>query len=660
MKDEINKYVAIESPLVKSSEDPDKIDITFENKKIIIAILYRDNYNTIEFNFFKEFSLLSPSLKILDKYSINYSKVPLKIKNIEDFKYIIFRIDNDFYVFTLSYDNDYQITSEDQQKFCFKFSTEQSFNIKINKYEKLADFYIQINKNYNLLPLWLNNPGVMIGFNEFMNEGITFADIKSEIKNNEIYVILKNWIYYSKNFNNKKKFNINNFIQKANFNNIRYILQYNNCISEEKNKDFSIVRMRNGELFLDNNTVLIDYFNKQGEDELYNCYKEIFSLNSSGIYLYPPYFFLSDEGYLDKVVTKGAHEILVYSKNVKKGLVRINNIINKLKNNDSKENSIFITNVLSESLSSGVYLKEIFSSLDVEVVNFEDLYKQGFMNFGLYLKQKDIIFNKKEIIKIFILIFCVPVFIFDLNLIMNLSKNENYKENLLNILKTRFSLNSLFDNVLIDFIKYGIIPIKTVFKINIFKGFLIGRYLYCALLNEGLLNNDLYLPEGKWYSLEDDFIINGGCNFVYKGSKKNYYLLQKENTIVIYNQTSEFNKLLKNKKIKFVVFYKGDFLQDKKVKKKILERILIDNKTIEIYHNFELKKIKNKILIKYISGNKDNLGRDIIFDFVLDQKETDYIFCNNKKIIYNRKKNSVEFNSVNKENKLIFEITFLE
>ena len=68
-----------------------------------------------------------------------------------------------------------------------------------------------------------------------------------------------------------------------------------------------------------------------------------FSLNSSGIYLYPPYFFLPDEGYLDKVVTKGAHEILVYSKNVKKGLVKINYIINKLKNNVSKDNTIFIT-----------------------------------------------------------------------------------------------------------------------------------------------------------------------------------------------------------------------------------------------------------------------------------------------------------------------------
>ena len=36
MKDEINKYLEIKSPLLRSSEDSDKIDISFENKKNIL------------------------------------------------------------------------------------------------------------------------------------------------------------------------------------------------------------------------------------------------------------------------------------------------------------------------------------------------------------------------------------------------------------------------------------------------------------------------------------------------------------------------------------------------------------------------------------------------------------------------------------------------
>ena len=60
------------------------------------------------------------------------------------------------------------------------------------------------------------------------------------------------------------------------------------------------------------------------------------------------------------------------------------------------------------------------------------------------------------------------------------------------------------------------------------------------------------------------------------------------------------------------------------------------------------------------SNNNDNIGRYIYFNYVINQKSVDWINCNNKKIIFNRKDNSIEFNSINKENKLEFEINLLE
>lgn len=662
MKDEINKYLEIKSPLVKLNEDQDKIDISFEDKKIIVAILYRDEINTIEFNFFQKFKLFTPALTAFNNYSIDFSKVLLKINETEDFKYIIFNIYDYFLVFSLSYDNDFQIIKEgtDQQKLSIKFSTDQYFKINIKKFTDLREFYTAINKDLNLLPLWLNNPGLMIDLNDITHEDIKFSDIKADIKNNEIYLILKNWISYSNIFkNSRNEFNFDDFIQKVIFNNIRYILQYDNSIPKEKSLDLPVLKIRNGELYLDKNMVMIDYFNRQGEEKLINFYNEILNNSTSGLYLFPVYYYLSNKEALDKVIIKNEYEISVYSKNVKNGLKKINKIIEEVKRNIyDKDDYVFVTNVLSKSLDSTIYIKEVSYVLEEEIIVFENLYKQGFINFGIFLKLKDVAFSKKDLIKILIIIFSVPFYILDINLIFYFKKNPIYKEILVNLLQVRLSLNSLYDNILFDFKKYGIIPIKAVFKAASFKGFFIGNYLYCAIINEGLLNYGLYLPEGNWYNPEDNIIVKGGSNFFYKGEKKNYYLLQKKNSIVIYNFSSEHNRFLKNKKIKFIIFITDDILLKGKITKKILERIIIDKRTFEIFHNFEFKKNKNKIIMKYFSNENYNIGRHIYFTYVIDQKEVDWINCNNKKVVFSRKDCTVEFNSINKENKLEYEINF--
>ncbi len=662
MKDEINKYLEIGSPLVAANADSDKIDIFAGNKKLIIAILYRDQFNTIEFNFFHVFNLITPSLNIYNnKYSIDYSRVPLSIKSVEDFKYIIVRVTDCFFCFNLNYDNDYQIIKDekDNQKLSIKFSREQFFKIYIYKYDKLNDFYISINSNYKLLPVWINNPGFIINTNELINNDIKFAEIKSELKNNEIFIILKNWIIFSDRYRNKKNFDLNHFLDKLKFNDIRCILQYSNAISKGDNSNLSLLKMRNGKLFEGNNSVFIDYFNKNGEEELINFIKEILNANSSGIYFNPTYFFFPDEDTLDKIITKSEHEILLYSKNVKKGLIKINNCIKKIKAVIEKNNIVFVSNVLSDSINNANYIREVTNNLETEIIIFEDLYKQGFTNFGLYINLKKLNLNKKDLIRIFILIFITPIFLFDLDLIDDIKKNITLKENLIDIIKIRLSVSSLFDNILIDFKNNGILPIKSVNIEDRIRGIFIGEYLYLGLLNDGIFGSSLYLPEGKWFSLPDNLIINGGSNFIYKGKNKFYCLLQKENSIIINNFSSERNQFLKNKKVKFIIYLNDDSLLKKKISNRIMERVLLEKKEVEVFHDFEIKKANNKIIMVYNSKNNENLERYIYFVFIISEMKVEKITCNNKKIIFNSKENAIEFNCINKENKLNFEIYFI-
>lgn len=661
MKDEINKYLEIECPLIAANADSDKIDIFAENKKFIIAILYRNQFNTIEFNFFHEFDLITPSLDIYNNgYLIDYSKVPFSMKSVEDFKYIIVRIDSVFFCFNLKYDNDYQIIKDekDNKKLCIKFSSGQFFKVHIYKYDNLNDFYISINNNFKLLPTWINNPGLIIEANELANNDIKFTDLKSELKNNEVFIILKNWISYNDKNKIKKDLDLNHFLERLKFSDIRYILQYGNTVPKGINPSSSFLKMSNGQLFEENNLVFIDYFNKDGEEELINFFKEILAADSKGIYLNPTYFFFKDEETLDKVITKNKHEIILYSKNVKKGLIKINKCIKKIKAIDEKSNFIFASNVLSDSIKHANYIREVTTSLEREIIIFEDLYKQGFTNFGLYINLKNTSFNKKDLIRIFILIFITPIYLFDLNLIEDMKKNPALKENLIDILKVRGSINSLYDNIFIDFKENGSLPIKSIVINDKIRGFFIGEYFYLGLLNEGLFGNSLYLPEGKWYSLSDNFIINGGSNFIYKGINKVFCLLQKENTITINNYTSERNQFLKNKKIRFIVYLKDDNLSKEKTSRKILERLIFDKREIDVNHYFEIKTSNNKIIIDYNSKNNENIGRYIYFIFVTGKKNIERIICNSKKIIYSIKENSIEFNSLNKENKLNYEISF--
>ena len=88
----------------------------------------------------------------------------------------------------------------------------------------------------------------------------------------------------------------------------------------------------------------------------------------------------------------------------------------------------------------------------------------------------------------------------------------------------------------------------------------------------------------------------------------------------------------------------------------VVYQLMNAEKTHEVFHNFEFKKNKNKIIMKYFSNNNDNIGRHIYFTYIINHKEVDLINCNNKKTIFSRKDCSIDFNSINKENKLEYEI----
>ena len=660
---DVKDFIKIDPPLnlQKNGTDSEKFNLLLDNEKIVEIFIKKDQLNILELDFFQSFRLITPNLERRNnKYAINYSLIPLTLDDIIDFRYIIIKINKYYLIINVNFDNDYSLIYNDlkKQRLIIKFSSYQNFNIRISVYNKLNDFYKLINKNISLLPIWIHGLGLVNDYKKKLNNDVKFADIKEQLETETIYLLLKNWEDQNSHLKNNKNYieNIQGYLQKLILNDIYSIFQFDNTVPIKDSIKFPVLRMRNGELATDTNRVSLDYFNKEGEKALSSLFNKILNMKSSGIYLYPGYAFFSDSMIYKKTICKSEIGLLPYSKNIQKAL----KIINKITSENKKESDLFLSNILSPFISSLTFLREFSGDIYQTINTIEEFYRQGYVNFGFYIKNESFNFmTTKNSSKEFILLLLSPLVFFDIGIIIGyIKKNNILKDHFVKMLKKRMAFRILFDNLVLDFKENGVLPIKAYSLKNEIVGFFMGKYLFCAFLKERIFDSIFTLPEGKWYSQTNNIIVEGKGNFIHRGEKDFYLIFQKEATIIQYIVNTSYNQPLNPNKIIFSIFPLQKINEKNKFIDQIVERMSVNNETIDIIHNFKLKFEKSKIIITYHSNNKNNLDRDITFHIVIEKARVKNIICNDKKILFSGEGNKsfVEFGVINKNNKINIEI----
>ena len=650
MSPDIIKIIDLKTPLKIDSQFNNEMSIKDDKNHILKSrTVCRENDVFFVLSFLDDIELVTPAV-FKNKFAIDFSVLPLSRNGIKDFRLIIIKLNSFFIVIKINtltgYTVDFGQIKRNEVGILFKNS--DKFKVTIEKYEHLEEFYKDNNVRLELPPINLSGLGIIYDFIKNQGNNIKFAELKSILNFDDIYLILKNWE------NNKNKFDfhkhldeIEGFLHKIMINNINYIFHYDNTISVDLSDSFNVVRMRNGNVSAENKRAYIDFFSKEGESELFEIYNKIVDINSKGLYLDPVHLYFSNDEIFEKSVVKSAEGLNQYMNNVISGIGKINEIIRELKEKKKDRNISFFSNVLSRSLDAFIYIDFLPYDLLEGLYLAEEIYKQGFINYGFFISEKTL--SLKNNLRSFIpLLFVSAVFI-DIEILMDqIAVHESLKNHFINLLEDRAALRYSVDNALVDFKKEGRLPVILYKTKNKTTGFFIGKNIYCALAEPRVFDTIIILPAGKWYSLKDEIIIEGGKAFSYKGEKGFYHLFQKENTIALYGSKSTHGVSAKS----FFIFP----AKENSFKTQIVERL--SDGEIEIHHNLSFKKNKNSIVINYTSKQKENIGRTFLFRCIIKEKTVDKIIVNNKKKIFKREQNShfIEFSHINKENCINVEI----
>lgn|GEM_PF-6802547 len=636
----------LDNGLSKTTSDNKDI-VSFNNIKLLDISYNEYNEKKIKINFYKKYSIISPKIDtIKNSYEINYYNAPLKEKEILEHKYIIIKTQGFFLLFKLDFSNCYTLTNDIKNKYGIeiKYVNNQYFNIKLSLFNDSYDLYKTISNFKKIIPLWGYNIGILV---DYYKNNVMFSEIIKIFKKNISYIIINNSPVIEE-LNNYKINNINNYLEKLILNDLKYIFQYDNTISKESNKNNQVLKYRNGNHVIFNNKQYLDYFNNESKDFLFKVYSKILEKKSNGIYLNSSYPVINNEEEYNKITCKGDREILTYSNNIKKGVSILNNLIDRL--NDNENENMYFSNILSDDFINTFFLMEYNGALKKIITKICHIYKQGYINFGIIFKQTNFnLLSKISYKKLIILLLPIPV-VFDIEIINDIiNKNNKAKELLPDILKIRSQFLTLFDNIIYNFKNHGILPVTSYSYQDNISGLILGESIYIAFITDRLLDSIISLPRGKWYSISDYIIIKGEGNFIQQSNNKLFHFFLKSGSIIPINNSTSYSN-----KIKFMIY--PEYLKDEKnnitinkIKSRILERVDAENMII---HDFKLSSKANEIIINYSFKSKIDINNMISFHIIIEDLNIINIKLNNKKIFFKKYKNKqyLEFEISNKTN----------
>lgn len=651
-KSKISDHVRISEPLQASSSENDKLDVYVNDLRLFDIVYFESLSNFIEFKFKTPVNIETPSsLKRSGRLSTIFSHAPLMDNKIEDLRKIILRSKKGFLLIKFDYDNDLNVRYEHSKDHIIRinFPNSRDFFINVSYHKNINEILKISSLIQDQMPLWVYGLGLFYDLNKKQDINIYFSDIVKKY-GDSTFVILNNWdnLGFIK-FDSK----VESIIHKMMLNKIKYILNFDNSVPITESKNLAVFKKRNGEFFMNHNKVYIDYFNDDGKRLLANTINEIFKNKANGIYFNPLLPSFDDEETYQKTICKSGREIIPYNKNVQLGLKKFNNILNGI-----NTKSAFFSDILSPLLQNSIYIKEIKNEFEDAILVINDLFKQGYSNFGVLVKdKKNNLFSKKGVL-ISILLLCCPIVVFEIENILGSIYNE-YSNYFINTLLMRAKLRVYFENVLLTFKREGLVPLSIVEENGKLNGFYFGKDLYCAMLKEKYFDLTFYLPDGLWFNIEEKTIIEGGGYYIHRGKKDIKSLFIRESSMILMEGEDQYKTGLLSKEINIYIFPK--ISRENKLSKKIIfERYVQKDEDKSIAHYIEYKNIDKKTVVIYRCSDKNNLKRKIIFNLIVNKSNVSKIMSNKKRIILKEQKDSdlIKFSFFNNENKYSFNILY--
>lgn len=574
-----------------------------------------------------------------NSYSFSYQTLATTNKNFYELPYIILKNQNLFLIIKVDFLDSYLIKMIDTEKKLLLFF-DKLLNIDFRIAKNIYDFYKTKLKN-SYIPIISNNIGYIHNFND---NNTSFANIKKTLNQKTINVILKDIdimkIFYDKEYQS----NLETVLFKLKLYNFNYFLEFDNhinVIDEKIDKDLPIIKKRDGDPAKNNDKLFLDVFNENGRKVLNEFYKKLLSISPKGLFIKRDTAYFEKDEIFDKAVCKYNNEIIPYKKNIKTE-IKIKNIILKNIKLEEKRSIFFSSTFTKENEQSIFLLKAETENQEKILLLFEELFSQLYYNIGLSIEKSPSILQK------LLPILLIPTYIFFDNNIMEKLENSPLLESFISVIKLRNSMTSYIDLSYNEFINKGKPPLKVDKKDSILNGYYLGDSVYVSLIQERFLDSLFNIPEGLWYILDDDILVTGNSFYINRESKEGYKLLLKKEAILLCYKDSLANPNCIPNKILFYIF------ADKKIEKEIEERVIIDNIETTITHCLKLDFLKNCIQLEYSSDLDENIKREITFILISSQnKSIINAFMDDKKILFRKKENYIEFSINHKKSFLI-------
>jgi hypothetical protein len=576
-----------------------------------------DDYSTCSIQFPEEHSsLVSPRISGSaegDLYRCRPSDLPVESNGHCLYNYMLFQISGGYIRFRIKTDSSYEISLDKSEKESWKVDFDGAkLELQVTLTKSLETHLLNTVSESELtliLPGWAHATGFIIEHDSGKTAPHSLTGLESEYGLKNPPVLVSNWGLSHGKSRESGRIDIESLLHRIKIADMPAILEVSTRVPESEFSSIPVMRTRNGEIISSNNSLEIDYFHDEGKAALKSVMKSFLDTGCDGLFINTPYARFADSDSYSRAICKSRGRHIEYKKHVLQGQQILNSIMNEV----IPTKATWASSLCSPVLQGSIYLHNGEKRYLDLLYGLYERYLQGFINSGVVFRIDNEHLPARETVRVVTLLMLAarPLF-FSLPTLKSLTGSNKLHHDLYSkLVSLRAKLIPHYRQALRNYLDKGKIPVVPVKYGDETGGFIIGDSLLTAFVDEHFLQKSILIPEGTWYSMEQNRFITGPGKFSISGGQDRFFIFYREQSISVHYPGTAKPGIIPLS-LEFILYIGND-----KMTEKIVEEGLSGSSTCTISHELMLEISGETGSITYNQSGYTGPDRYIMFTLIL-------------------------------------------